>query len=100
MHKALSARISELKQLTEALQQRHEELNEIYAQVENTNEAKTLFIHEVADRMLQPVKLIESSVRQLKERHKKGQLDEMPTLMQTVLKQIKVITNLLEKLGR
>lgn len=100
MHKALSARISELKQLTEALQQRHEELNEIYAQVENANEAKTLFIHEVADKMLQPVKLIESSVRQLKERHKKGQLDEMPTLMQTVLKQIKVITNLLEKLGR
>ena len=100
MHTALSARISELNRLTSDLLHRHKELNSVYAEVENANETKIRFIHDIADQMLAPVKVIDSSVHHLKEKSDSGQKEDMELLMKKALRQIKIITGLIDKLAR
>ena len=100
MHTALFARISELNRLTSDLLHRHKELNSVYAEVENANETKIRFIHDIADQMLAPVKVIDSSVHHLKEKSDSGQKEDMELLMKKALRQIKIITGLIDKLAR
>lgn len=98
MQNSLQIHMLEINRLGQALQERNESLNRIYAQVRNTNRMNTLTIHRIADKMIPSAKIIESSVLKLQSSHEKMKQEEFSTLSDIVLQQIKNITDLLDKM--
>lgn len=62
MQKALAADVAKQKEQGIILQERHEELQRIYQQIQDDERVKTTFLHNVTNRMIAPAKSIEESV--------------------------------------
>lgn len=98
MQKALSQYIEEISQLSTTLKERNVSLNDIYAQIQESDMMKTTILHKIADKMIPPVKIINSMVRNVHDNHANMKPEEILPVSDIILKQIKIVTDLLDKM--
>ncbi len=98
MQQSLSKHIKKIKQLSATLEERNKLLSAVYEQIRKTNETSTTFIHDIADKMIPPVKVIESAVYKLRDNYESLSPKVVQTLTETVLAKIKSITSLLDRM--
>ena len=65
MQQALAADIAKQEEQGVILQKRHEELQKIHQQIQDDEQVKTTFLHNVTNRMIAPAASIEDSVKTL-----------------------------------
>ena len=65
MQQALNAEVSKQEELKSTLQARHDELQKTYQQIQDDNNVKAVFLHNVTDKMIAPSESILASVNNL-----------------------------------
>ncbi|MBO7593158.1 MAG: HAMP domain-containing protein [Bacteroidaceae bacterium] len=98
MQTSLSRNIQQLSQMSEVLKERNEELGAIHAQVTEADNVKMNLIHKVADKMIMPIKEIESVVDKLEERRANLTKEDVHMMSEEMMSHTKVITDLLDQM--
>jgi len=98
MQTSLSRNVQQLNQLSDTLRERNEELEVIHAQVKDADNVKMNIIHNIADKMIMPIKEIESVVTNLEERHADLQKEDIQKMSEEMMEHTKVITDLLDQM--
>lgn len=97
MQQSLAKNMDEMRQVSNELQRRNEELGKTYARVQEADRARTTLIHQIADKMIPPVLAIDSVVDSLKKNPQMKQKALRP-LTEQVMMNIKTLTDLLDQL--
>ena len=84
--------------MSEALKERNEELGAIHAQVTEADNVKMNLIHKIADKMIRPIKEIDSVVTHLDEQRANLKKEEMQSLSEEMMAHTKTITDLLDQM--
>ena len=98
MQTSLVHHINEMNQISSELQQRNAELSAIKNQVEESNRMKTDLIHQIADKMIPPVKMIETAVNELCSNYANLTAEKIRAMAETVIANAKGITSLIDKM--
>lgn len=98
MQTSLSRNIQQISQLSESLKERNEELGGIHAQVKEADNVKMNLIHKIADKMIMPIKEIDSVVTHLDEQRANLKKEEMQALSEEMMGHTKTITDLLDQM--
>ncbi len=96
MQRSLSAKSSELKQLTETLKERGEVLRKAYGNAQGSDRMKATFLHYMTTQMTEPSSLIERSVIKLSNNYDAISPQEADYEVEVIQKQGKVILDLLD----
>lgn len=98
MQSSLVRNINEMNKVSEELQQRNDELSEIKNKVEESSRLKTNLIHQIADKMIPPVKLLESVMKELSSNYEFLTAADIHSMTDSVIANAKNITSLIDKL--
>ena len=98
MQSSLVRNINEMNKVSEELQQRNNELSEIKNKVEESSRLKTNLIHQIADKMIPPVKLLESVMKELSSNYEFLTAADIHSMTDSVIANAKNITSLIDKL--
>lgn len=98
MQQSLSARMGEMQQLSDTLQQRGEELQATYEQAQAAERMKTNFLYNMSDQMKSPVDVIRQSVLTLCDHSKKLTGQETDQLTMRIQQRGDQVTALLNQL--
>lgn len=96
MQRSLSAKSSELKQLTETLKERGEVLRKAYGNAQGSDRMKATFLHYMTTQMTEPSSLIERSVIKLSNNYDAISPQEADYEVEVIQQQGKVILDLLD----
>ena len=91
-------RFQQISQLSETLKENNEELAEIHAHVKEADNVKMILIHKIADKMIMPIKEIESVVDKLEERRANLTKEDVHMMSEEMMSHTKVITDLLDQM--
>lgn len=98
MQTSLSRNIQQLSQLSDTLKERNEELGAIHARVKDADNVKMKIIHNIADKMIMPIKEIEGVVTNLEGRRADLQKEDVQKMSEEMMGHTKVITDLLDQM--
>lgn len=98
MQASLSRHVQQINQLSIILKERNEELGTIHAQVQEADNMKMKLIHKIADKMILPIKEIESVVTELDGNHTNLQKEDIRTMSEAMMIHTKTITDLLDQM--
>lgn len=98
MQLSLSEQISKLNNVTATLQEKGKGLEETYEKAKEAENMKTAVLHNMTNKMLEPVNTISSDVEALRTRYQTMSDEEAAKYDKNIQKQSKVITKLLDEL--
>jgi light-regulated signal transduction histidine kinase (bacteriophytochrome) len=98
MQTSMVHHINEMNHVSAELQQRNTELSAIKIQVEESNRMKTDLIHQIADKMIPPVKMLEGAMKELKSNYEHLTSADIHTMVENVIANAKGITSLIDKM--
>lgn len=98
MQQSLATRMGEMKQLTETLKERGEELQATYEHAEGADRMKTNFLYNMSSEMISPVNGIYHSVMAISNNHQKPDEEETDQIVTDIRQQGGRITALLNQL--
>jgi cell fate (sporulation/competence/biofilm development) regulator YlbF (YheA/YmcA/DUF963 family) len=95
MQKAMAADVAQKKEQEITQQERHEELQKIYQQIQDDEQVKTTFLHNITNRMIVPAESIEDSVNTLCDHYEDITLTEANEQKDNIKRQSEKILELL-----
>ena len=95
MQKALAADIAKQEEQRAILHEKHEELQKIHQQIQDDEQVKTTFLHNVTNRMIAPAASIEDSVKALCDHYDDISLTEANEKRDNIKQQSETILELL-----
>ena len=95
MQKALAADIAKQEEQKAILNKHHEELQKMHQQIQDDEQVKTTFLHNVTNRMIAPAKSIEDSVHALCDHYESITLAEANKEKDSIKRQSETILELL-----
>jgi methyl-accepting chemotaxis protein/sigma-B regulation protein RsbU (phosphoserine phosphatase) len=95
MQKALAADIAKQEEQRAILHEKHEELQKIHQQIQDDEQVKTTFLHNVTNRMIAPAASIEDSVKALCDHYDDISLTEAKEERDNIKQQSETILELL-----
>ena len=98
MQQALANHMGEMERLTKTLEERGEVLSKAYEQAQEADRMKTAFLHHLTNQMIQPVNNIYDHVVRLHEHGKEMQQEEANQLVNDILQQGTITTDLLNEM--
>ncbi len=98
MQTSLAHHIDQMNFLSETLKERNETLGAIHEQVREGDNMKMNLIHKIADKMILPIKGIDSVVSELDEKRSSLTRENLQSMSDEVMTHTKSITDLLDKM--
>jgi len=98
MQQSLAAKVGELHELTESLQERGKVLSQAYEQAKEADRIKTAFLHRMSNHMIAPANSIHTSVMRLLECGQQLEQEEGNRLAEEILRQGATTATLLKNL--
>lgn len=98
MQQALAARMAELQQKTQTLEERNEALRIAYTQMQEADRVKTAFLHNMTNQMTKPAEEIAKNVKELCIHYQELTQQEASREVDAIQQQGQVITDLLNGL--
>ncbi len=98
MQEALYAKAEEQEQLTATLQERGELLRKTYEQVQEAEQVKKGFLHNMTNQMIEPARAIQKSVDSLCDTHQDMSLEEATQEVYNIRQQRETILGLLNQM--
>jgi methyl-accepting chemotaxis protein/sigma-B regulation protein RsbU (phosphoserine phosphatase) len=95
MQEALATHIGELENLSATLKERNEELAKAYHQAQKADRMKTLFLHNMTNKMVDPSNQITINVKSLCDLYESGNMDEAEPVINSISEQSKVMVEML-----
>lgn len=93
MQQSLTKHIKRISQLSDALKERNASLSAVYARTQEVNQAKDEVLHKIADKMVLPTKMIESTMEEIQEKFPNMTQEEITPLAETVMEHIETISH-------
>ena len=98
MQTSLSRNLQQINQLSDSLKERNEELSGIHAHIKEADNVKMNLIHKIADKMIMPIKEIDSVVTNLEEHRTNLKKEYIQTISEEMMAHTKTITDLLDQM--
>jgi methyl-accepting chemotaxis protein/sigma-B regulation protein RsbU (phosphoserine phosphatase) len=98
MQQSLEAHVTELKHLTDTLQERGKVLRDAYNRAQEANRMKTSFLHHMTNQMIAPSAAIKESVAHLCDNYHDVSLQEANHEVEVIQQQSKAIIDLVNTL--
>lgn len=98
MQKSLSEQVKEIHQLSGLLKERNDSLSEAYAKVQESDQMRTTFIHQIADNIIPPTKVIDTAISKLYHSYATLTKEDVRSLTKMVMAQIGIISEQLDKM--
>jgi light-regulated signal transduction histidine kinase (bacteriophytochrome) len=96
MHKALVADITKQEEQEAILRKRYEELEKLHQQIQDDEQVKANFLHNVTNRMIAPAKSIDNSAKSLCDHYGDITLTEANKLKDNIQLQSETIIDVLD----
>ena len=100
MQSSLSQYIDKINQMAKVLKEQNESLIAISSQVQEGERMKMTVIHSIADKMIPPAIAIDGAVSELKAKKTRMKEEEIPPISKRVMKNVEVISDLLDEMAR
>ncbi|MBR1666920.1 MAG: methyl-accepting chemotaxis protein [Bacteroidaceae bacterium] len=98
MQKSLQQHLQQIDQLNEGLEERSEALQAAHEQVKEADHVKAVFIHNVSNKMTQPVEAIDSIVGTIRTDYAQMREEDIERLSKEVITHAQDIANLLDQM--
>lgn len=99
MQKSLSNQMNEMHHLSDLLKERNDSLSTAYAKVQESDQVRTTLIHQIADKIVPPTKVIDTAINKLYHNHSTLTKEDFQSLSKMVMAQINVINEQLNKMS-
>ena len=100
MQKSLSNQVNEIHQLSDLLKERNESLRSAYDKVQESDQLRTTFIHQIADKIVPPTKVIDTAITKLYHDYSTLTKEDFQSLSKIVMTQVKIINEQLDKMTK